>query len=420
MSSIIGTALSGLMAAQRSLETASHNIANVNTEGYSRQRTEYATRQSDYTGVGFIGNGVNVTTVARSYDRFITSQLNTSTSAFSETNGFYSMASQVDNLIANQATGLSPTLKAFFSAVNEVANDPASIPARQVMLSEAESLTGQFSSLSTQFDALRQQTNNQMQATTDDINSYAKNIAELNGKIIIESGLSSTERLPNDLLDQRDALVAKIAEKISVSTVAQADGSLSVFVGSGQSLVLGLNAARMSVGSSATDVAQKTILINNQNITSQVTGGELAGALKFRDEVLDPAQNQLGLIAAGFATEFNALQTSGRDLNGNSGTPLFNFGAPAIPVFANQAGPGTLTASYSAPSTNLAASDYLLSYDGTNYYLKQLSDNTTTTYAGSPITGPGFTLTPSGLSAGDSFLVRPTSEAAKKAYCRHY
>lgn len=414
MSSIIGTALSGLMAAQRSLETASHNIANVNTEGYSRQRTEYATRQSDYTGVGFIGNGVNVTTVARSYDQFITSQLNTSTSAFSETNGFYTMASQVDNLIANQSTGLSPTLKAFFSAVNEVANDPASIPARQVMLSEAESLTGQFSSLSTQFDALRQQTNNQLQSMTDDINSYAKNIAELNGKIIIESGLSSTERLPNDLLDQRDALVAKIAEKISVSTVPQADGSLSVFVGSGQSLVLGLNASRMSIGSSATDVAQKTILINNQNITSQVTGGELAGALKFRDEVLDPAQNQLGLIAAGFATEFNALQTSGRDLNGNPGTALFNFGAPSIPVVANQAGPGTLTASYSAPSTNLAASDYLLSYDGTNYHLKQLSDNTTTTYAGSPITGPGFTLTPSGLNAGDSFLVRPTSEAAKK------
>jgi len=414
MSSIIGTALSGLMAAQRSLETASHNIANVNTEGYSRQRTEYATRQSDYTGVGFIGNGVNVTTVARSYDRFITSQLNASTSAFSETNGFYKMASQVDNLIANQATGLSPTMKAFFSAVNEVANDPASIPARQVMLSEAESLTGQFSSLSTQFDALRQQTNNQMQSMTDDINSYAKNIAELNGKIIIESGLSSTERLPNDLLDQRDALVAKIAEKISVSTVAQADGSLSVFVGSGQSLVLGLNASRMSIGSSATDVAQKTILINNQNITSQVTGGELAGALKFRDEVLDPAQHQLGLIAAGFATEFNALQTSGRDLNGNPGTALFNFGAPSIPVVANQAGPGTLTASYSAPSTNLAASDYLLSYDGTNYQLKQLSDNTTTTYAGSPITGPGFTLTPSGLNAGDSFLVRPTLEAAKK------
>jgi len=165
---------------------------------------------------------------------------------------------------------------------------------------------------------------------------------------------------------------------------------------------------------------KKTILINNQNITSQVTGGELAGALKFRDEVLDPAQNQLGLIAAGFATEFNALQTSGRDLNGNVGTALFNFGTPAIPVFANQSGPGTLTASYSAPSTNLAASDYLLSYDGTNYQLKQLSDNTTTTYAGSPITGPGFTLTPSGLNAGDSFLVRPTLEAAKKAYCCHH
>jgi len=418
--SIIGTALSGLMAAQRSLETASHNIANVNTEGYSRQRTENATRQAEYSGVGFVGQGVNVATVARSYDQFVTSQLNTSTTAFSETNSFYKMASQVDNILANEATGLSPTLKAFFSAVNEVANDPASIPARQVMLSEAESLTGQFSSLSSQFDALRQQTNNQMQGITAEINSFAQGVAELNGKIIIDSGLSATERLPNDLLDQRDALIAKIAEKISVSTVPQADGSLSVFVGSGQSLVLGVNASRMSIGNSATDGLHKNILINDQNITNQVTGGELAGALKFRDEVLDPAQNQLGLVAAGLAAEFNARQVAGFDLNGSSGAALFDFGTQPIVVNANSANPGgvgsLVSASFDAPpaTAQLVASDYLLSFDGSDYTLKQLSDNTTTTFSSAPITGPGFTLTPSGSVAGDSFLIRPTFEAAKK------
>lgn len=420
--SIIGTALSGLMAAQRSLETASHNIANVNTEGYSRQRAEYATRQAEYGGVGFVGQGVNVVTVARSYDQFITGQLNSSTSGFSETNGFYKLASQVDNLLANSATGLSPTLKAFFGAVNEVANDPASIPARQVMVSEAQSLSGQFTTLSSQFDNLRTQNNNQMQAMTSEINGFSQSIADLNSKIMSQSGLSANERQPNDLLDQRDALVLKIAEKINVSTLAQADGSLSVFVGNGQPLVLGVTAAKMSLGELPTDIAHKTVLINGQDITNQVTGGELSGALKFRDDVLDQAQNYVGLVAAGVSSEFNALQSQGFDLSGNPGTALFSdYASQPIPVHAGANNPGgagsTVTATFNPPppaipTTQLVASDYSLTYDGTNYYLKQLSDNTTTTFASGPITGPGFTLDPVGTVAGDSFLIRPTFEAA--------
>lgn len=421
MSGIMGTALSGLMAAQRALETASHNIANVNTEGYSRQLSENATRPAQFTGVGYIGQGVTVATVARSYDQFITSQLNTSTSAFSETSSFYKMAAQVDNLIANESTGLSPALKSFFNAVNEVANDPASIPSRQVMLSEADSLVGQFSSLSTQFDSLRKQANSQIQAMADDINSLAKGVAELNGKIKDEFALSSDGQPPNDLLDRRDAMIAKIAEKINVSTVSEADGTLNVFVGSGQSLILGVRAANMSIGNSATDGSHKNILINNQNITNQVTGGELAGVLKFRDEVLDPAQNQLGLVAAGFATEFNAMQIAGFDLNGNAGTALFDFGPQPIPAIANSANPGgagsTVTASFDAPPDTalLTASDYLLSYDGSDYYLQNLSDKTPPQLLSSlPSTGLGFSLNPSGSVAGDSFLIRPTFEAAKK------
>ena len=421
--SMIGTALSGLMAAQRSLETASHNIANVNTEGYSRQRAEYATRKAEYTGAGFIGQGVDVATVSRSYDQFITRQLNASTAGFSETNSFFKMATQVDNLLANPATGLAPTLKAFFSAVNEVANDPASIPSRQVLLSEAESLTGQFSSLSSQFDSLRKQTNNQMLAMTSDINGFAQSIAELNSKIMSESNLSANERLPNDLLDQRDVLVSKIAEKINVSTITQSDGSLSVFVGSGQALVMGVTAARMALGEIPGDASHKTVLIDGQDITTQVNGGELSGALKFRDEVLDQAQNYVGLVAAGVSSEFNALQSAGFDLNGNPGSALFfDYASQPIPVYAGSNNPGgggsTVTAAFdppppAIPTSQLVASDYMLSYDGSNYYLKQLSDNTVSVFASGPITGPGFTLDPIGTVQGDSFLIRPTFEAAK-------
>ena len=424
MSGILGTALSGLMAFQRSLDTTSHNIANVNTDGYSRQRVELSTKPAEFTGAGYIGQGVNIATVSRSYDQFITNQLTSSTSAFAETNTLSTLASQVDNIIANEATGLSPALKSFFNAVNEVANDPSSLPVRQVMTSEAGSLTQQFNMLSSQFEDLRKQTNNQMQATVDDINSFAESIATLNSKIVTDSSRTSSEQLPNDLLDQRDALLAKVAEKISVSTITQQDGSISVFIGKGQSLVLGVSAAKLSLAGSSTDPGHKEILIGGQEISKQITGGELSGALKFRDEVLDPAQQQLGLVAAGFAVEFNKLHATGFDLNGDTGTDMFSLGTPVltIPVTpnSNNVGSGSVTATYD-PLTigQLTPSDYRLDYNGTAYSLTRLSDNTLITlpgtFPGTPASVEGMTITqavpPTGVS---SFLIRPTFDAAKK------
>ncbi|MGZ8223865.1 MAG: flagellar hook-associated protein FlgK [Methylobacter sp.] len=421
MASILGTALSGLTAAQHALETASHNIANVNTEGYSRQRVELGTRPAEFTGAGYIGQGVNVNTVARSYDRFITNQLTSSTSAFSESDAFYALASRVDNIISNEATGLSPALKSFFNSVNEIVNDPSSIPARQVLISEAESLTQQFNTLSSQFRDLRTQANNQLQGTVDDINSFAESIASLNAKIILDSNRTSSKQLPNDLLDQRDALVAKLAEKVSVSTIPQQDGSLTVFIGSGQSLVLGVEAATVSLAGSSTDPSYKSILVDGQDITQHITGGELSGTLNFRDKVLDPAQQQLGLLSAGLAIEFNKLHATGFDLNGVAGNELFGFGTPAltVPVTSNPNNSvgSSVTAVYDPNTTSqLYPSDYMLSYDGTNYSLKRLSDNTTSTFSGpaATITGPGFILSTSGVSANDSFLIRPTFDAAQK------
>lgn len=421
MSGILGTALSGLMAFQRSLDTTSHNIANVNTDGYSRQRVELGTRPAQFTGAGYIGQGVNIAAVSRSYDQFITSQLTSSTSAFAETNTLSTLASQVDNIISNEATGLSPALKSFFNAVNEVANDPSSLPARQVMTSEAGALTQQFNTLSSRFENLRNQTNKQMQANVDDINSFAESIAAMNSKIITDSSRTSGGQLPNDLMDQRDALVAKIAEKISVSTITQQDGSISVFIGQGQSLVLGVSAAKLSLAGSSTDPDHKEILMGGQAISKQITGGELSGALKFRDEVLDPAQQQLGLVAAGFAVEFNKLHKAGFDLNGESGTDMFSLGTPAlnVPVTPNANNAGSATAAYD-PLTlgQLTPSDYQLSYDGANFSLKRLSDNTVNTFPGPPpatIAGPGFTISAEAtVAANDSFLIKPTFDAAKK------
>ena len=422
MSGILTTALSGLMASQRSLDTTGHNIADVNTVGYSRQRVEFSTNPAQFTGDGYIGQGVNVASVSRSYDQFITNQLTSSTSAFAETDTLSTLASQVDNITANETTGLSPALKSFFNAVNGVANDPTSIPAREVMISTAGSLTQQFNGLSSQFEDLRKQTNNQMQTSVDDINSYAKTIATLNGQIVTGSSRTSDGQLPNDLLDQRDALVNKLAEKISVSTIQQQDGSVSVFIGQGQSLVSGVKAANLSLEASKTDSSRQNILIDGQDISKQISGGELSGALKFRDEVLDPAQQQLGLVAAGFAVEFNKLHAApGKafDLNGVQGTDMFGLGVVPVSVIAAPGSTGSITAAYDPAKTgDLKPSDYRLDYSGSAYSLTRLSDNTLITlpptFPGTPASVEGMTITQGSLPTGtSSFIIRPTFNAAK-------
>jgi flagellar hook-associated protein 1 FlgK len=419
---ILGTSISGLMAAQRSLETASHNIANVNTDGYSRQRAEYGTRPAEFTGAGYIGQGVNATTVARSYDQFIANQLTASTSSFAEADGFSTMAAQVDNIVSSAVTGLPVVLKSFFNAVNEVASNPTSVPVRQVMVSEAEAVSKQFNNMSSQFEVFRSQTNNQMQAMVTDINAFAKSIAEQNNRIVTDASRSLGKQMPNDLLDQRDALLTKIAEKVSVSTINQSDGSIAVFIGTGQSLVLGATSSTLFLAGSSADSSHKEILINGQNITQSITGGTLNGALRFRDTVLDPAQQQLGLVSAGFAVEFNRLHTtSAFDLNGNAGTNMFSFGTPAlaVSVAAATGSTGTITAVYDPANTgNLNPSDYRLDYNGATYSLTRLSDNTLITlpgtFPGTPASVQGMTITqavpPTGVS---SFLIRPTFDAAK-------
>jgi flagellar hook-associated protein 1 FlgK len=421
MAGILGTALSGLMAFQRSLDTTSHNIANVNTEGYSRQRAELSENTPYFNGGNFIGQGVNVASVSRNYDSFISNQLTASTSAFGESDALATMAARVDNIVSNEATGLAPALKSFFNSVNGVANDPSSIPARQVLTTEAASLSQQFNQISAKFDGLRNQTNGQIQGTLDDINLYADNLAVLNAKISFETSRSGGAKLPNDLLDQRDTLINKIAQKVSVSTVQQQDGTVNVFIGKGQALVLGAASTKLTLGNSASDPTRKEILLDGNQITKDITGGELSGAIKFRDQVLEPAQQQLGLVAAGVAVQLNAAHKAGYDLNGVAGTELFSLGSPVleVPVTAKSGTVGTVTASYD-PSTigQLTPSDYDLSYDGSTFSLTRLSDNTVTTFAGPPpstISGPGFTITTGAtVAANDSFIIKPTFDAAKK------
>lgn len=401
MSGLLVTSLSGLMAAQRSLETAQHNISNVNTEGYSRQRVELTSNPAKFTGDGYIGQGVNVSNVTRSYDQFISKQLSSSLSAFNEVDRYHQLASRIDNIMADPNTGIAPVMKRFFNAVNEVADNPSSIPSRQVMLSEATILTQSFNTMSGRFEEIRLLNNNDIGAMVNDINSLATSIADLNVQIATDLGKTQGQRKPNDLLDKQDALLSKLSEIVSVSVVPQQDGSSSVFIGSGQALVLGSGAAVFTTVQSQFDPSRQEIGIKAvngiQEITGQITGGLLGGALKFRDEVLDPAQQKLGRVAAGLAMDVNTVHQNGFDLSGTAGLALFNFTGDDIPVVESSLNTGNAAVTANFQNTNPLASgsldfsDYSLQYvnagGGVDYTLTRTRDNqvmnlTATTVAG--------------------------------------
>ncbi len=455
MSGLLATSLSGLMAAQRSLETVQHNISNVNTEGYSRQRVELATQAARFTGDGYIGQGVSVTNITRSYDQFISKQLNSSLAAFGEADRYRQLATHVDNIMADPSTGMAPAMNRFFNALNDVANDPSSIPSRQVLLSETGTLTQNFNTMNSRFEEIRTLNNNDIGAMVNDINSLAKSIADLNVQIVAGLGKTQGLKQPNDLLDRQDALLSKLAKIVNVSVVPQKDGSSSVFIGNGQTLVLNGGAATFTTIQSEFDPTRLEIGLKTANgitdITSQINGGSLAGSLRFRDEVLDPAQQKLGQVAAGLAMEFNALHKNGFDLSGTAGLDLFKFsGAEEIPVIQSplNTGNAAVTANFqdlnANPSAagNLDFSDFKLTYvnagGGVDYTLTRARDNqvinlTATTVAGvstlsfaatqpanidvTALPGIDITVDLTGgktISVGDEFLTRPTYSAAQK------
>ena len=432
-SGMLGTAITGLQAFQRSLETTSHNIANVNTEGYSRQRVDLVTSKEHMIGVGYLGTGVTINNISRSYDQFITTQLRSSTAAYGDVDKYSQLASQVDNILADPAVGMEPAIKNFFNAVNDATDDPSSIPARQVLLSETEILSGRFDTMNSRFEQIREQINSDMVVMADEISAYAATIADLNERIASEQGRPNGNQQPNDLLDKRDTVLNQLAELVDISVVPSNSNMVNVFMGKGQILVLdtvfnSVVTQPSEFDPTKLDIGIKTAAGNIGIVTNQVTGGALAGTLRFRDEVLDPAQQRLGSVAASIAMEFNSIHEAGFDLDGNAGTLFFKgqgIGTEPIPVAvsATNSTGSSVTAMFDNTNiTNIDYSDYQLDVTaGPVYTLTRSVDNTSITLTDSgggvlvatlPDTLPGISITSAGLTAGDSFLIRPTYSAA--------
>jgi flagellar hook-associated protein 1 FlgK len=413
MTDILNIGVSALLAYQRSLATTGHNISNANTDGYSRQRVELATRVPQQLGDSWIGTGVQTAQITRQYDEFLAGSVRSSLSATNEIDAYYSNAARMDGLLADSETGLDPAIQEFFSAINTVADDPTSIAARQAFLLEAQSMIDRFHDLNNEINESRRQLNNELTGLTGEITSIASNLADLNIEIITATGN------PNDLLDERDLLLNKLSELVSVSTVDQANGAVNVFIGTGQPLVIGTSYSTLSTAVGA-DGSNYDIVFTTQNssqvVTDYITGGEIDGLLNFRSEILDNAQNLLGLVALGITDELNIQHQRGMDLDGNLGGLMFSAPQTSQGVVIQDSGAtGTVSLAYS-DMTDLTSSDYSLIYNGgTSYTLTRLSDDTTfalDTTVPASLTNDGFTLTLGGAPAvGEITTIRPTRAA---------
>lgn len=417
MADILNTGLSGLLAFQRGLSVTANNVANASTEGYSRQRMELVSRTPEGFGFGFIGSGVEVATIRRIVDQFGINQLRTANSSLGQLDAFNSFAGQVDNVLGDPNTGIASGLQSFFSAWQDVANDPSSVPARQLLIAQAQSLADRFNSTDARLNDIDRDLNGRIRNTVTEINGLAKTIAQYNDDIVKSSAAAGQP--PNDLLDQRDQALSKLAALTNITVLDEPDGSVNVFIGSGQGLVLRSQSLDLNVQLNQFDPSQLDVTYQGAGGSTQVitqslaSGGELGGLLQVRSQLLDPARNALGQVATALASTVNAQHREGVDLLGNLGRDLFTLSPPQALADSNNT--GTASASVSIANIGgLTADEYFLRYNGSAYSLVRSSDgqNIPLTGAGtsaSPFVAGGLSIVVSGTpAAGDRFYLRPT------------
>ncbi|MCP5142206.1 MAG: flagellar hook-associated protein FlgK [Chromatiales bacterium] len=411
--------LSGLRAAQQAINTTGHNIANVGTDGYSRQSTSQVSGAAIVKGASTVGLGVTVTGTARASDRYLSGELTRMSAEFGQADTQYQLNARLDSLLSSADTGLAGFFNTLGKSAEAVSASPASLANRQVLIADAGQLAQAMNAAAGQIESLTDEVNDRLRSGVADVNALSARIARLNDEI----GLASASgKNPNDLLDQRDQLVNELAGKTNIRTLNTADNGLDILTSSGESLVHG--GSYRELATTRDPLRPDRVLLvgsDGNDISRDLNGGELSGLLNFRDQVLNPARDELGRLSAALAHDFNSQHALGIDLDGNVGGDFFSEPAPRVTVATGNTGSGALAANI-ADGSALTTSEYTLtSVDGANLYtLTRLSDNQTfsiDTAGADPYTTAeldGLTLDiTAGAAAGDSFLIQPVQYAAQ-------
>lgn len=416
MSNLLATGSSALIAFQRALSTVGHNVANINTPGYSRQRVEFEARDATYFGYGYQGNGVQIVDVRRMADSLATSRLLDSGGELARLQQLSTLSSRLDQLFSEKATGISAPWSSFFDSVNALSSNAAGSADRESVLAQANALVTRFRQIDQHLDGLDTEVNAGLTAATGEVNRLAKEIAQLNGQI---GGSSSPS---GDLLDRRDQLISELVAFTGGNAATQDGGLVNVFSAGGQPLVVGATASTLVTVPDPyrPERLQVALETNGQRVTldKRALGGQIGGLVEFRTTVLDPAMAELGRIATSLAQTFNEGHRAGMDQYGQMGADFFTLPAPRLSSNANNTGNASLTTSVGNVA-GLNAQNVLLRFDGAAWVATHPD-----TGASIPMTGTGTAADPlvvngievvlaSGTpAANDRFLLQPTAGAA--------
>jgi flagellar hook-associated protein 1 FlgK len=421
--------LRAMAASYAAMTTTGHNIANANVPGYSRQQAELATSKGQFTGAGFFGKGVDVTTVSRAHDDFLTRAAATAKSLSAMDAARQDRLTQLETVFPTGEAGLGYTVSTFLNSMSDLASRPSDSATRQTVLANAQNVASQFNSASNQLDTIQAGVTSDLKTSVSTVNGLATSIAQVNQQIAALHGLGQP---PNDLLDQRDQLINQLSAQVQVSTVPADDGTVGVFISGGQRLVLGNQASQLQVTLDPDDPSRSAVSLNDGGTLraldpSSIGGGSIAGLLRFQNDDLVQGRNLIGQLAASVGAAVNQQQMMGVSLQEPIGSvaskPMFAIGAPvALPSSSNaKDASGNYASSVTLTVTDasaLQAANYELRADPSGasgvYQLTRMSNPplVQSIQSGDVVDGMRIDIGSPEPTATDRFLLKPVGQAA--------
>ncbi|ANT66398.1 flagellar basal body rod protein FlgC [Aeromonas hydrophila] len=314
--SLLNIGFSGLNSAQIALNITAQNIANVNTIGYSRQEA----MMGSLSGFGRLdnGQGVEVTGVRRITDDYLVSQHWRSRSATGASYSFHQYINTTEQLLGSESMNIAKGLDSFFASLSAALDSPETPAQRSQIVSSAGALANRFGQLNESMLTQEKQIDDQLNSTVSQVNSYLKQVAELNTQISEQASKGVNTSV---LEDSREQIVRELSTFMEVRVNRQSDGSFSLSLPQGQPLVLAGSSSTLSL---AGDKLSLSFGPQSFDIP-KLHGGSLAGVMEYRTTVLRPLRDELNQIAKKLADDFNTKQGGGVDLHGNPGKPLFTY-----------------------------------------------------------------------------------------------
>ena len=330
MSDLLSIGSSGVTAYQRALATVSNNIANVSTDGYTRQDVSLSANQPRLLGNGYLGTGARFDSVQRQYDAFVESNLRNSNSDLESQKPLLSYVNRLIDVMGDESIGLTTAMNRFFESSRDLASDPASVITRSTFLRDADGLSSRFQQLASQFDLLDKETRQSVSTDVGQINSLTQQLGLLNKQMAKHS---SEATQPSELLDQRDRLLRELSGLTAIKTKFEPNGAVLVSVGDTLDqgiLVLQSKTRDISVSQSKIDQSKLEFVIDAYGSPETMPGissGKIGGIMNFREQVLNPATDSLDNLAQVMTREINAIHREGVDAEGLLGGDLFAFSA---------------------------------------------------------------------------------------------